>query len=526
MKKWYVLFIPILLLCAILVISCSSPTSSTPAASTSGPTTTAPTATQSKYGGVFRQLETAGPTNVGDPAVVPSIPTFYRPAGESLFYLTTDSTPTPRLATSWDFDPNGKYVIFHLRQGVKFQDGTDFNAAAVKFCLDRGIQGQAPGLKPVTSVEVVDNYTVKVNWPSFDYSVWDSLGGQKGPSWMVSPTSIQTHDKDWPLLNIVGTGPFKFTNYARDVSVTYDKFDGYWQKGLPYLDGVEMVLVADQTTALMTFKAGEAEMIRSLSTPNANDLKKSGYNIIATPGLSIFMAFSSNNSNSPFSDLKVRQAAIYAVDSKAIAQGIGGDYYLPSNQLFSPSSWAYNPNIKGYPYDPTKAKELLAEAGYPNGFNTTIYMQSGPSNDMEVAVQSYLKAVGINTEIKTLTAPAIADMKTNSGWDGLMDGQLFNLIGGDPGATEQGQGFVTRGSYYISVMRTDDTQALLNQANSITDRSKRKALLQEMGQLIMDKYAMMLPIYNTTTLTAVQPYVNDIGVEEFAYTYETAWLNK
>jgi peptide/nickel transport system substrate-binding protein len=548
MKKWYGLIIPLILLCTLLVVACSSsPTTSTPAATSSRPTTSAPTtsassptspatptatstapptATQSKYGGVFREIESRGPTNVGDPAVVPSIPTYYRPAGESLFYLKPDATRVPRLATSWDFDPNGKYVTFHLRQGVKFQDGTDFNAEAVKFCLDRGINGQAPGLKPITSVEVLDNYTVKVNWASFDYSVWDSLGGQKGPSWIVSPTSIQSHDEQWPLLNIVGTGPFKFIDYQRDVSLNYERFDGYWQEGLPYLDGVEFLLVADLTTGVMAFKSGAAEMIPNLTPSNAIDLENSGFNVEAVPGWSMYFAFSSANPNSPFSDLRVRQAATYAVDTAAIAKGIGQGYYLPSNQPFPSSSWANNPDIQGYPYNPEKAKQLLAEAGYPSGFKTEIYLQQGPAPDMEVAVQAYLKAVGIDAEIRPLSAPAIADMTSNSGWEGLMSGRLITLIGGDPGASMQGMGFINRGTYYTSVMRTEDTQSLLNQANAELDQKKRAELLQEMNKLAIDKYAMILPVYYTQNLIGVQSYVQDIGVDQFAYTYDLAWLSK
>ncbi len=561
MNNWFILVILVLTVC-IISLACTSPESSTTAntaltGTTSKPVTTttaanvpaipasttiklpatttpiastAPSATvpQGRYGGVFRQLEASGPSNIGDPAVIPGIPTFYRVSAESLFYVEKDGVPIPRLATSWDFDPDGKYVIFHLRKGVKFQDGTDFNAEAVKFCLERGIKGQAPGLKPVTSVDVIDEYTVKVNWPTFDYSVWDTLGAQKSPSWIVSPTSIKTHDKDWPLMNIIGTGPFTFISYQRDVNMKFEKFKDYWQKGLPYLDKVEMLFVADQTTSLLAFKSGAAEMMRSLTIASANDLKRDGSSIIVeTPGNSVFIAFSSKNLDSPFSKLKVRQALIHAVDSKALAQGIGGGYYLPSNQVFPPWNWGSNANIKGYPYNPAKAKQLLAEAGYPNGFKTSIYMQTGRDQpDMVVAVQAYLKAVGVEAEIKAQTAPAIAAMMSNTGWEGLMVGQMLSLIGGDPGATMQGMGFVTRGTYFYSVMRTDDTINLLNQANSITDRHKRESFLKEMSRLIIDEYALILPIYYTQSLTAVQPYVRDIGIEEFGYTYDKAWFQK
>lgn len=468
-----------------------------------------------------------GPINVGDPAVVPGIPTFYGPAGESLYYSDKEGNPVPCLATSWEFSPDGKFVTFHLRKGVKFHDGTDFNAEAVKFCLDRGRTGQGPGLKPVTSVDVIDDYTVRVNWPKFDYSVWDSLGGQRSPSWIVSPTSINTHDKDWPLLNIVGTGGFKLVGYKRDVSMTFEKFDGYWQKGQPYLAGMEFSIIANPTTALMNFKGGAADMINNLSVSDANDLKKEGrYNVVATPGMSVFLAFSSKTEGSPFTDVMVRRAVCYAVDTKTLAQGIGGGYYLPANQSFPPWMWANNPDIKGYPYDPAKAKQLLADAGYPSGFKTKIYLTAGQSQDMQLAVQANLKAVGIEAEVQPLAAPNIAQMMTTTGWDGLMTGQLLTIVGMDPGSLMQGMGFVNRGAYYFSVIRKDDVLSLLDQSNGEVDREKRKALIKEMGRLITDEYAMICPIYYTQGLNALQLNVRDIGMGEFRYSYENAWLSK
>ena len=410
---------------------------------------------------------------------------------------------------------------------MKFQDGTDFNAEAAKYCLDRGRLGQMPGLKPVTSVDITDDYTVRVNWPKFDFSVWDSLGSLKTPSWMVSPTSIKTHDPDWPRLNVVATGAFKFANYQKDVSITYDRFDGYWQKGLPYLDRVVFSIVANMTTALMGFKAGVSDMIIDIPVTDALDLKKEGrYNVVVTPGNSIYLAPSGKTPGSPFTDIKVRRAVCYALDTKALAEGLGRGYYLPSNQSYPPWNFGYNPDIKGYAYDPAKAKQLLTEAGYPGGFKTKLYFTAGTAEDLFVAIQTYLKAVGIDVELQPQAAINIATMQSKTGWDGLMYGRLLTIVGMDPGALMTSIGFVNRDTYVVSVLRTEDTLALLDQANSEVDLTKRKALLQKMGKLIIDEYCMICPVYYTQTLTALQPYVNDIGLQEFARTYELAWLKK
>ncbi len=557
MKKLLFVILGIILMSSLIFSGCNQ-TSTTPAPTTSAapppvtqnPTTAAatpakPPATsaistptlapstvpastgQAQYGGVFRQIVNMGPINIGDPAIVPGIPTFYGPVGQSLYYSDKTGQPIPCLATAWSIAPDGKSITFKLRQGVKFQDGTDFNATAAKWCLDRGKNGQGPGLKPVTSVEIVDDYTIKVNLASYDYSVWDSLGGQRSVSWMVSPASIQSHDKDWPLLNVVGTGAFKITSYKRDLSMVYEKFDNYWDKGLPYLDRVELLIMANPTTALMSFKGGEADMINNLSVSDALDLKKdSRFNVVTTPGMSVFFGFSANTAGSPFADIKVRQAVCYAIDTKTVAQGIGSGFYLPSNQAFPPWMNGYNPDVSGYPYDPAKAKQLLKEAGFENGFKTKIYLTAGQPQDMQMLVQSYLKDVGIEAEVQALAAPNIAQMQTTTGWDGLLTGQLLTIVGMDPGALMQGMGFVNRGPYYVSVLRTDDTLGLLNQANAEMDPAKRKALLLQMSKMVIDQYAMICPIYYTQGLNALRPQVHDIGMGEFRFSYEKAWMSK
>jgi ABC-type transport system substrate-binding protein len=145
---------------------------------------------------------------------------------------------------------------------------------------------------------------------------------------------------------------------------------------------------------------------------------------------------------------------------------------------------------------------------------------------MQVAVQSYLKAIGITADIKSLPGPAIQDVRTNSGWDGLMTGQLLTIAGMDPGALMKNMGFVNRGIWYTSMERTDDTVQLMDKANAEVDRDKRAVMLKEMNRLVMEKYAMMLPIYYTQGITATPPYVKDLGIGEYRYRYENAWLNK
>jgi peptide/nickel transport system substrate-binding protein len=529
MKRFFTATGLVLLVIFISMVGCSQQASPSAKPTATTPAATAKAATpQPVYGGVFRQIQTVSFVNAGgDPAVNPSPPTPYAPLGESLFFTDPQGNLTPRLATSWEFSSDMKSVTFFLRKGVKFHDGTDMNAQAVKFCLDRGIKGQAPGLKPVTSVEVVDDYTVRVYWKQFDISVWNTLGCLKNASRIVSPASITSHDAAWLQTNAVATGAFKLTSYNKDVSVVYDKFDGYWNKGFPYLNRVQIDIIADPTTALMAFKSGTEDYITSLSVRNATDLKNEGkYNIIQTPGYSVYLLPSGQNPNSPFKDVNVRRAVSYAINSKTLADAFGMGYYLPSNQNFPPWTFAYNPDVKGYPYDPAKSKQLLSAAGYPTGFKTTLFYTQGYPTDLFVELQSSLKAVGIEADLKPLSATVLADMYTKSGWDGLVYYQQTSLVGTDPGADLQNNAFVNRNAYQISVLRTEDVTSQLEQINAMVDTEKRKTLLQQLEKKIIDDYCMINPIYYMQTLTAVYPYVHDIGVDQFALTHDKAWLSK
>ena len=526
MKKLFITIGLALLVFSLLLIGCSQPGSQT-----AKPVATSPVASatpQPVYGGVFREVQNTTAFNMGgDPAVVPSPPTYYVPSGESLFFCDPEGNSTPRLATSWSFSDDMKSVTFTLRKGVKFQDGTDFNAQAVKYCLDRGIKGAAPGLKAVTSVDVIDDYTVRVTWPKFDISVFNSLGDLKSPSRIVSPDSLKSHDATWALTNTVATGAFKLISYTKDVSAVYQKFEGYWQKGLPYLDGVQMNIVTDPTTALMSFRSGAQDMISNLSASNANTLKNEGkYNIVQTPGFSVYLEPSGQTPNSPFRDVNVRRAVSYCLDSKALSDGLGKGYYIPSNQALPSWSWAYNPDVKGYPYDPAKAKQLLAAAGYPNGLKTKLYYTSGYPTDVFVELQADLIAGGIDVDLTPLSATVIADMTSKSGWDGIMYYQLNSIIGTDPGEALQNTGFINRNAYQISVFRSEDVTSLLEQADSIVDVPKRKAMFQKLEKMVIDDYCMVSPIYSTKTITALAANVHDFGLDQFQPTFDKAWLSK
>ena len=291
--------------------------------------------------------------------------------------------------------------------------GPDLNADAVKYNLDLGKKsGVITGLVSVTSIDAVDPLTIRFNLSQFDASILNSLTGAS----IVSPTAVQKLGETASVFNPVGTGPFKFVSFQNSVSLKYEKFNGYWQQGKPYLDTIEFSYVADANTALMAFKGGMGQYLFSANPKDAVDLQKAGYTVDGSLSSAMGVAFDSANSGSPFADIRVRQAVCYAIDNAAIARNLGYGFMQPTNQQFTaPGTPGFNPDVKGYPYNPQKAKDLLAQAGYPNGFQTAFIVSAVTNKDWGGAIQGYLKDVGINSEIQAVQPAAYTNF-IRQGW--------------------------------------------------------------------------------------------------------------
>ncbi len=492
------------------------------------PASSSPTPSSSSTitrGGDLKILYTGGVTDIGHPGYMntPADIRYVLPAVQNLIIPDEKGNYLPCLASSWDIAPDGKSITFHLRQGVKYHDGTDFNAQSVKATLEIIKGGQLTNYKDVTSFEVVDPYTIKLNIPKFDWQLVSSIATHES-GWMISPTSLQSHEKEWSMTHPVGTGPFKFASFSQDVSLKYTRFENYWDQGKPYLDSVEFLIVSDPSTALAAFKSGAAQANCSVTPKDVADLKKSGFDIITSPGSVASRAPSNANANSPFANLKVRQAVQYAIDTKTIAETLGYGYYEPANQPFGPWTWANNPAIVGYPYNPSKAKQLLAEAGFPNGFNTKIIMVSSNPQTMPIAVQAYLKVIGINAEIEPITLPMFSQRNTTN-WEGLLSITQAYVTGMDPGQSLI-SGFLGP-SAQISVKREADITAKLYAANAETDPAKRKALFDVMMKQIVDEQCMIDFIYASRSLAVQTPKLHDSGIGlNSKWPLGNAWLSK
>ncbi|MBI4296660.1 MAG: ABC transporter substrate-binding protein, partial [Chloroflexi bacterium] len=272
MKRLAFILSVVLLVASLLLMACAKPapspapapkptgTATPTAAPKASPTAVAPApAATPQYGGIYRRTHTVPPRSW----IPPENPAPMAEADAMFNYLlVTDEKGEklyPQLATDWKLSPDATSLTLTLRKGVKFHDGTELNAAAVKWNMEKRKAAKLGDYEEVTSIVILDDYTVKLNLSAFKNTSLVSLwftGGQ-----MFSPTAYEKMGKDWAMFNPVGTGPFKFVSYERDQLLKMVRFDGYWEKGKPYLDGYYNYYFADITTLVLAFLKGDVDFV-------------------------------------------------------------------------------------------------------------------------------------------------------------------------------------------------------------------------------------------------------------------------
>ncbi len=447
-------------------------------------------------------------------------------AVESLFRFDEKAEIVPLLATAWKADAKAKTITITLRKGVKFHDGTDFNAKACKWNLDKFREAKRTELAHVASVDVMDDHTVRLNLSVFDNVIISQLATDAGR--MISPTAFEKHGQAWCEKNPVGTGAWQFVSWEKDVGIKWKRFDGYWG-GKPYLDGIEMQASSNYTADLMSFKTG-GRLITVLDPKDAKDLESDGRFIMVVPfeGQVGSLGGNSKDPKSPFADVRVRRALSYAIDQKGLASAFGYGYYKPMTQFAPPGAWSYNPGVVGYPYNPQKAKELLAQAGYPSGFKTVMhfYNLSPVYMDEMTAIQRYLKAVGIDAALDGVQRPRFAEMASLAkGWDGIIRMQGF----GRPDVLAQMVGFASRGGVEFSeVVRPPEVLDLYTRATEAPDFATKKKLTQELMAAWTDKYCLssFIPIEPLPIGKSKKIHDDLYGVVPNRYISPKAWLSE
>jgi len=304
----------------------------------------------------------------------------------------------PALAASWDISDDGKVYTFKLHEGVKFHDGTDLTAEDVKFSLDRAraedsTNAQKGLFAQIDSVEAVDATTVKVTLKQPQGSFLYNLGW--GDAVIVAPESAEGN-KEKPI----GTGPFKFDSWAKGSSITIVKNPDYWGEAVA-LDKAEFRIIPDAAAAVPALLSGDVQAFPNMPAGDAlpQIQSDSRFKVVigATEGETVL---ATNNKKAPFDNLKVRQAIAHTLDREAIIAAGSSGLGTPIGSHFSPANEAYVDLTGTYPKDIEKAKALLAEAGYPDGFKATLKLPPPAyARDGGQVIASQLREIGIELEI-------------------------------------------------------------------------------------------------------------------------------
>jgi peptide/nickel transport system substrate-binding protein len=412
---------------------------------------------------------------------------------DPLFNILDDGTIEPVLAESFvQSDPT--HVTITLRDGVLFQDGTPFDAAAVKVNLDRMKSDESSwksDLDVVTEVNVIDPKTVEIVLAEPYGPLFSVLADQ--PGFMMSPTAIEKDGKSIGS-QPVGTGPYSFKSWAKNDRIELVKNATYWQAGLPYLDAVTFRPISDPTVKITELASGQIQVVDyvppqlvSVVEGNANLQYATGP---ANYGATVYVPMNPNLA--PFDDPAVRQAMQMAIDRSSIVNNITFGTGIVSKSMIGESSWAFDSTLTEIPYDPEGAKKLLG------GKTISFELQVPPTYAQEAQViKDNLAKAGINADIVKMDWGQLLD----NYFAGTFQAQIQDILGltrSDPSGLLNGF-FSSKGALNGTGAGSAEMDAMLDEAQSMTDQAERKAIYAKvLEQARADAYytAIYNPVNN------------------------------
>ena len=455
-------------------------------------------------------------------------------------YKAGTTSIQPCLATSWEISADGKEITFHLRKGIKFHDGTDFNADAVVFSFARQYDPNHPYhqygkwfywgymFSDIIVVKKIDDYTVKLVLKRPNVSILTSLALYQVS--MVSPTNAEKYNED-AFKHPCGTGPFKFVEWVKDDYITLEANEDYWGERAN-LDKLIFKVIPDPSARLMALEVGE---VQGIEYPNPVDFDRINDNkdlvLMTQPGMNVgYLAintgygYKDDNKNGvrdpdepwvktpgyfePLTKKKVRQAINMAIDKQSIVDNIYMGTAIKAKNGMPPFMLGYNDDIEDYSYDPERAKELLAEAGYPDGFEATLHVMPVSRSYMfdppkiGEAIQSYLAAVGIKVKFYQVDwSSYLQETKDGKhqicllGWTGD-NGDPDNFMNGLYGTNGASLGIAGNRAFYIN----DTAQELLSAALATYDDEKRVTYYKKVQEMIHEDAAWVYLVHSTQNM--------------------------
>ena len=427
----------------------------------------------------------------------------------------------PCLAESWEVSEDGLVYTFTLRQGVKFHDGTDFNAAAVDFNVrriwDKDFEFYYPransftfyAFEPLESMEIIDDYTIRMtlNRPFAEFLRMQNQS--YGEPLMVSPEAVKKSGNEGFAQAPVGTGRFKFVERKEGESSTMERFADYWGPDKALLDKIIFRIIPDPQAAISALKAGETDIRLFIPPDNIAELEEAGFTVSMNDGPYVEYWYL-NFKNEVTAKKEIRQAMNLALNREGIVADLANGSQSVANGIIPPGCSAFDPNVKGWEYDPERAAALVKQAGYEDGVTVPFMVaEYGGFLDQVVArMQQDYKAIGIDIELQkfewvtylhdwgTGLKPEFGGLEL--GW-GMSADYWFQLIAHSKFQAPNG----TNSGYYSNPA----VDKLFDEAAITADPDKRRELYQEAQRIAVMEDAAYIPITFNRSPLALSPKV-------------------
>ncbi len=412
----------------------AGPTAAAPAATkpaAAAPTAAAAPAAKIKRGGTLKY----GKTSEWAPNMDPHQLTGW-PAGFDMIFssitrgkydeATKQWSLVAGLAESWE-QPDPKTIIFKLRKDVSFHDGSKFNAEVARWNFERMKTHPKSAAKTeagiIDTMQVVDDYTLKLNLktPPAGFLGQISDVSFTPRMWMTSKEAAEKNGDDFVARNPVGSGPMTFVEWKPGDSMTVKKWDKYWEKGedgqpLPYLDGITYRMINDSTVGALEVRTGNVDIYQEVTTKDLPTLKNDpNLQVVEYHWSAVLNYIPFNTKKAPFDNVKLRQAAAYALDRESLAKGIALGAGYPHAYFWAPGVLGYDDTLPKYSFDQNKAKQLVKDAGFPNGVDAMASLfATGDIQRHTEAVKQMWDAVGIRIQLDITDRTAFVS-KTQTG---------------------------------------------------------------------------------------------------------------
>jgi peptide/nickel transport system substrate-binding protein len=413
--------------------------------------------------------------------------------------------PEPWAAESWEATSPTQWR-FKIREGIEFVNGEPFDAEAVRYTFQRALDSaENPWrvrIDALESMDIEDDHTIVFNlsrpvgnWPSRVAIVW-----------IVPPEHTENNDISVAPL---GSGPFQVTSFTSGEQVDFEANPDYW-RGAPKLQTITMRAIPENATRVASLLAGDIDVAYRILPDQVPQVEGAGYEVISVPsGFLANLFFQSWKE--PVNDVRVREAIDFAIDKEAIRDGLGGGFAGDvQGQAVGPISIGFDPDVQPRPYDPDRARELLAEAGYSDGFELGFDYSIGryfADREVAEAVIGYLDAVGIRVVPNAMEGGAWLDRVYTGDWGPLNFWSYQDAPFYDISITTE----IIRADGFRKITDDDRIDQYLDEAFEITDEAEREAHLQEYGRYLVEN-AYLIPLYHDPGLYAASPRVRDLEI--------------